>query len=193
MKCYLYAIIAPAVLAAAVVAANLDGSATAQRQQKAPKVERQQQAEPETESDRALEEKACGPSDLQHSQRADKSQHPTPAPPPDKALVYVVRPTKAGSAVQTKLSVDREWKGVNRGNTYFFFTLDPGRHHFCSQAENRSVLSLTVEAGKTYYIQQKMRMGVWKARNKLEVLDEGEGTKGLRKCQLSIFEVKERK
>ncbi|MBZ5684784.1 MAG: hypothetical protein LAP86_07095 [Acidobacteriia bacterium] len=49
----------------------------------------------------------------------------------------------------TKLAVDGDWKGVNRGNNYFYFTLEPGEHYFCSAAENHSVLTLKVEAGKT--------------------------------------------
>jgi hypothetical protein len=88
----------------------------------------------------------------------DKTQHPTPEPPPDKALIYVLRPTMMGNKLQTKLSVDQRWVGVNRGNNYFFFTFDPGEHYFCSTAENRSVLALKVEAGKTYYLQQHVRI-----------------------------------
>jgi len=138
-----------------------------------------------------LELKACGPKDIKHRASTDKKkERPTLGAPADKALVFVVRPTGYGRAVQTKLAVDREWKGVNRGNNYFFFTLDPGEHHFCSQAENRSVTSLQVEAGKTYFLQQKIRMGFNKARNRLEVLDEEEGRKALAKCHLSLSEEK---
>jgi hypothetical protein len=36
----------------------------------------------------------------------DKKQHPTPASPPDKAMVYVIRPTGMGGKIQTKLAVD---------------------------------------------------------------------------------------
>jgi hypothetical protein len=35
----------------------------------------------------------------------------------------------------------------------------PGQHHLCSQAENRSVLTLKVEAGKTYFLQQHIENG----------------------------------
>ncbi len=147
-------------------------------------------ASQEQEEDRsAIAAKACGPK-VKHTVRTDKSQQPAAEAPGDKALVYVVRPTKYGGKIQTKLAVDGEWKGVNRGNNYFFFTLEPGTHYFCSQSENHSVLALTVEAGKVYYIQQKMRIGINKARNRLEVLDAAEGKKGLQKCQLSVFEEK---
>jgi uncharacterized protein DUF2846 len=137
-----------------------------------------------------LESLACGPSDEHHTQRTEKDAQPLPAQPPDKALVYVMRPTHFGGAIQTKLAVDGKWVGINRVNNYFYVVLDPGPHYFCSQAENRGLLSLVVEAGKTYYLQQKITMGLMKARNDLEVLDEEEGKKDLAKCKLSVFEEK---
>lgn len=96
----------------------------------------------------------------------------------------------SGNKVQTKLGVDGKWVGVNRGNNYFFLTLEPGEHYFCSQAENKSVLALSVEAGKTYYLQQKVRFGWMKPRNKLVLLSEEEGKSGLAKCHPSVFEEK---
>ena len=153
-----------------------------------------EKAEPETEADQAkegeIEAKACGPSEHKFSVRTDKNQHPTPEPPSDKALVYVIRPTMMGNKIQTKLGVDGQWVGANRGNNYFFLTLEPGEHNFCSQAENRSAVALRVEPGKTYYLQQKIRMGFMKARTSLAVLDEAEGKKGLAKCHLSLWEEK---
>jgi hypothetical protein len=162
--------------------------------QKKPAAEKDEDDEPKTESEKVsrkeLELKACGTTEVKYKASTDKKQHPVPEAPPDKALVFVVRPTLWGNKIQTKLAVDGQWKGVNRGNNYFFFTLDPGEHHFCSDSENRSLLTLNVEAGKTYYLQQKIRVGFWKARNKLALLDEAEGKKGLSESHLSVFEEK---
>jgi uncharacterized protein DUF2846 len=105
-------------------------------------------------------------------------------------MIYVVRPTMMGNKIQTKLGVDGHWVGVNRGDNYFYFTLEPGTHYFCSQAENRSVLALTVEAGKTYYLQQKITMGFMKARNHLVVVDEAKGKEDVAKTHPSSFEEK---
>lgn len=135
-----------------------------------------------------LRDLACGPSDAHHSQRTEKEPQTLPAQPPDKGLIYVIRPTHYGAAIQTKLAVDGKWVGINRENNYFYVELDPGPHYFCSQAENHSLLSLVVEAGKTYYLQQKITMGLMKARNDLELLDEEQGKKGLAKCKKSVFE-----
>ena len=139
-----------------------------------------------------LELKACGPKEKEVNYKAetDKSQHPTPEQPADKALIYVIRPTMMGNKIQTKLAVDGEWKGTNRGKDYFYFTLDPGEHYFCSEAENHSVLKAKVEAGKTYYFQQHIRMGVMKARNKIDVMTEAEGKSKVADSHLSTWEIK---
>ena len=154
-----------------------------------PKKEAEEE-EPKTPADKAardeLIKKACGPQ-IGHSASTDKKQHPTPEVPADKALIYVIRPTMMGNKIQTKLAVDGKWVGVNRGNNYFFFTLDPGEHYFCSTAENKSVFAMKVEAGKTYFLQQKIRMGFMKASNKLEAISDEEGKKGLAKCHPSSF------
>lgn len=101
---------------------------------------------------------------------------------PDKALIYVLRPTSMGFAIKSWFLCDDEVLGVNRGSSYFFAYVEPGKHVFWSKSENVDALELEVEAGKTYYIQQRVRMGGLKARTKLEVLDEAEGEKRLAKC-----------
>ena len=144
------------------------------------------------EPSKELEQKACGPKEkeVKYVADTDKSRHPIPDQPGDKALVYVLRPSMMGNKIQTKLAVDGDWKGVNRGNNYFYFTLEPGEHYFCSAAENHSLLTLKVEAGKTYYIQQHIRMGVMKARNEIDAMTEEEGKTKLANARLSTWEVK---
>lgn len=145
-----------------------------------------QQARDSKETKKKLEDLACGPADVHHSVRTVKDAQPLPVQPSDKALIYVIRPTHIGMLVQTKLSVDKKWVGVNRVNNYFYLMLDPGPHYFCStEGEYHSLLSLVVEAGKTYYLQQKMVTTA-----DLQLLDEQEGKKGLAKCKLSVFEEK---
>ncbi len=141
---------------------------------------------------RERESKACGPSDkeVKYAAGTDKTKHPTGEQTPGKVLIYILRSSSYGPLVQTKLAVDGEWKGVNRGHNYFFFTLQPGLHFFCSQAENRSVLVLTVEAGKTYYIQQEIRYFPMKPRNQLAILDDAEGQNELAKTHPSTWTVK---
>ena len=101
-----------------------------------------------------------------------------------------MRTTILGYKIHSKLAVDGKWMGVNRGATYFFFTLEPGEHYFCSEAENQDYLALRVEAGKTYYLKQRVQPGVWKARTDLAVIDEEKAKKELADLNLSVFELK---
>jgi hypothetical protein len=133
---------------------------------------------------------ACGTKEINFSAKTDKKQHPTPEPEAGQAMVYIVRPGMMGNKVQTKLAMDGEWMGTNRGNTYFYFTADPGERLFCSKAENTSLLRVTFEPGKTYFLQQKIKMGIGKARNELVVMTEEEGREKLGKLNLSVFEEK---
>jgi hypothetical protein len=134
--------------------------------------------------------KACGNEDVNYNAKTDKTQHPTPNAPEDKALIYVIRSSMMGYKIDSKLAVDGKWMGVNRGKTYFYFTLDPGEHYFCSESENQDYLTLKVEAGKTYYLHQQVEMGLWKARTNLVVLTEEQGRKKLEDVHLSVFEEK---
>jgi hypothetical protein len=149
------------------------------------------QQDTEQNSPQSNESKACGTGgEVNYVADTDKTKHPTGVQAADKALIYVLRPTMMGNKIQTKLAVDGEWKGVNRGNNYFFFSLAPGQHYFCSRAENRSVLALKVEAGKTYYLQQEIRMGMMKARNELAVMDDDKAKEKLAKLNPSTWEVR---
>lgn len=144
------------------------------------------------DENKSLELKACGARDneVKFSADTDKSKHPTPEPSAGKAMVYVLRPTIMGNKVQTTLAVDGDWKGVNRGNNYFFFELEPGEHYICSKAENRDTLTLKVEAGKTYFLQQHVSIGVMKARNSLEIMSDEQAREKLAKLHLATWEKK---
>jgi hypothetical protein len=110
-------------------------------------------------------------------------EHPLGAAMPDKALIYVVRPTSAAAGVKSFFLCDDEILGINRGKSYFFAHVEAGKHVFWSKSENVDALELEVEAGKTYYIQQQVQVGVFRARTKLTVLDEADGEKALMKCK----------
>jgi uncharacterized protein DUF2846 len=130
----------------------------------------------------------CGPA-VHHSTKKFKDKDPIElaALPADKAMVYVVRPTHIGGAVQTKLSMDGSWAGVKMANSYIVFLADPGQHKFCSQSENASRLNLNLEAGKIYFLQQHIRMGFFKAENELSQLDDSGGREALAKSHRMIF------
>jgi hypothetical protein len=127
----------------------------------------------------------CGPA-IKHSTR--RVDYPSPLearPPQDRALIYVVRPAYGHD--QTKLSVDREWVGVNQSRSYFLVALAPGEHALCSQAENASRLTVQLEAGRIYYFQQHVIPGIWRIQTELSQISEAEGKAALAKCKRMIF------
>jgi hypothetical protein len=139
----------------------------------------------------ALRIKACGTEKIDYAQ-TKKDEHPTPEAPADKALIYVLRMRYNNFAynIHSKLAVDGKWMGTNRGKTYFYFTVDPGEHHFCSEVGNQDAITMAVEPGKTYYLQQHIVTGTWKARTWLAVLNETKGKEELKYLNLSVFKVK---
>jgi len=112
-----------------------------------------------------------------------EKEHPLGEVPDDGALLYVLRPTSAGFAIKSWFFRDQEVLGVNKGSSYFFATLPAGRHVLWSKSENVDALELEVETGKTYYIQQHVRIGGLKARTSIELLDDTTGAERLAKCE----------
>jgi len=107
----------------------------------------------------------CGPDQVNFDVKSDKKHHPAPKPEPGKALVYVFQDVKEGDALNfgsptTKVGLDGAWVGANHGNSYFFFSSDPGNHHVCAAwqsslpeyAKLASAADLAVEVGKSYYL-----------------------------------------
>ena len=102
-------------------------------------------------------------------------------PTDETAVLYVVRKSSMGAAIKFWMFDDTELLGVTRGKGYFVVQLTPGTHRLWAKAENFDVLDLEVEAGKTYYLQQKVKMGFGKARVGLQPLDESDGQKLIQK------------
>lgn len=123
---------------------------------------------------------ACGPAQINFSATTDVSQHPTPQPDPDKALVFVVE--DLGQCVDcavnrsliadvsgaiVKVGADGSWMGATRGNSYLFFAVAPGEHHLCFNWQSRmserapafAMSNLNAEAGKSYYFRARLFPG----------------------------------
>ena len=118
----------------------------------------------------AAAEAACGPKDVQFDVKADQSQHPVPQPNPGKALVYVVQEfgqVECKGCAVTKIGLDGAWVGANKGNSYIYFSAEPGERHLCMNWQSRfesrarafAVANFTAEAGKTYYYRARVFPG----------------------------------
>ncbi|MBN1822640.1 MAG: DUF2846 domain-containing protein [Prolixibacteraceae bacterium] len=107
--------------------------------------------------------------------------------PEGKALVYILRPAFLGKLIKIRVFDDNEHIGYTIGKTYIYAFLSPGSHTLISKAENTSKLQLEVEAGKVYYIEQKVSIGFIKARNRLILINENDGITLKEKCKPSKY------
>ncbi len=106
-------------------------------------------------------------------------------PSAETALIYFVRPVALGAAIRMELTCDGTDIGSTQGKQFVYTLAKPGKHDFTSSAENKARMSMVVEAGKTYFIQQQVEMGLLIARTDLERLGDAEGRQKLARCKLS--------
>jgi hypothetical protein len=99
------------------------------------------------------------------SQYMSTAATPPPAgPSPDKALVYIMRPSGMGFAINFQIYHSDELIGLSQAKSFFTYECDPGTHMFLGIAENKHGLKAELEAGKTYFVLTQVKMGAWKAR-----------------------------
>ncbi len=89
---------------------------------------------------------------------------PTQGPPPEKAMVYFMRPSGLGFAINFQIWDSTYFVGLSQAKSYFAYECDPGRHLFLGIAENKVAIEADLEAGKSHYIVTDVRMGAVKAR-----------------------------
>ena len=97
------------------------------------------------------------------SQYMRKAEPPT-GPPPEKALVYFMRPSGMGFAVHFQIWDGHQLIGLSQAKSYFAYPCDPGKHLFIGIAENKRGVEAELEAGKSYYVLTQVKMGAWRAR-----------------------------
>ena len=89
---------------------------------------------------------------------------PITGPSADKALVYFMRPSGLGFAINFQIWDGDRFIGLSQAKSYFGYQCDPGKHLFIGMAENKRGIEADLEAGKTYYIITQVKMGGWRAR-----------------------------
>ena len=112
---------------------------------------------------------ACGAANVQFSIKMDSSQTTAPEVESGRALIYVVEDQKfrAFNDVTARVGLDGAWVGATRGNSFLFFSVEPGEHHLCADwvssllASGREIalFGFTAEAGKTYYFRARTTGG----------------------------------
>jgi len=102
----------------------------------------------------------------------------------DKANVYVYRNESFGGAVKMPVLANGKSVGDTVAKTFIKLEVAPGTHTLVSKSENDAELKLDTVAGKNYFVWQEVKMGVWAARSKLNLVDEATGKEGVAECKL---------
>lgn len=103
--------------------------------------------------------------------------------PAGKSNIYVYRNESFGGGIPITLSLDGKVAGQTGPKTYFMWEVEPGTREIASIAENTSTLKLNAEAGKSYYVWQEVKMGMWMARSLLQEVDAETGKSGVAECK----------
>lgn len=102
------------------------------------------------------------------------SQSPAPEIPPtpaDKAVVYFVRPSAMGFAINFTYFDSLQVIGRFNGPKYIRYECEPGKHLFWARSENKDFVEADIEAGKIYFIEALVKMGAIKAGVELSPVD----------------------
>jgi hypothetical protein len=97
-----------------------------------------------------------------------------------KGLVYLYRTGKVFGAMVGYDVLDNNVKigGLPIGS-YFVYQAAPGLHVFTASTESTSAATLQVEAGKTYYVQGTLGVGMFVGRPHLYIVRADEGAKAI--------------
>ena len=91
--------------------------------------------------------------------------------PANKAVIYFVRPSSLGFAINFTYFDSTQVIGKFNGPKYMRYECEPGTHLFWARSENRDFVRAEVEAGKVYFIEAVPKMGGIKAAVELVPVD----------------------
>jgi hypothetical protein len=94
-----------------------------------------------------------------------------PSAPEGKAVVYFVRTSSLGFAINFTYIDSATLIGRFNGPKYIRYECEPGTHLFWARSENRDFIEAEVETGKIYFIEATPKMGALKAGVSLTPID----------------------
>ncbi|MBN2576292.1 MAG: hypothetical protein JXP73_17150 [Deltaproteobacteria bacterium] len=96
--------------------------------------------------------------------------------PPNKARVVFVRPSSmAYKVIFTIIDQRGYFLGDSTAGARFSVFLDPGEHFFIVWTETTETAKATLAPGRTYYVEVRPKMGIWKARASLWAVNRKSG------------------
>ncbi len=106
----------------------------------------------------------------------------TEEPAPGKTRVYVLRPDRFWGSDEIPVWDGNTLIGRTTGRSFLCWERDPGKVNLVGRCENTTNVSFVAEAGTTHYVLQEVKMGLWKCRTSLELIDEKSAQSWLRRC-----------
>ena len=98
-----------------------------------------------------------------------------PEAKPDKGLVVFYRKNLfAGKAIRFNINHQEGPLGQLLAGTMLYKYVKPGAHQFWSQVISQDAINLNVEAGKVYYVQGEVLLGIYAGRPKFRQMSEAE-------------------
>ena len=92
-------------------------------------------------------------------------------PSEGKSVVYFLRTSNLGAAINFKYFVGEEYLGKFAGKNYARLELEPGKHLLWAKSENLDFMEADLKADAIYLIHVKPKMGGLKAAVRMEVVD----------------------
>ncbi len=87
----------------------------------------------------------------------------------ESALITFLRESAfVGGGVSYYIYEDGKVIGALKSGTWFLHKASPGQHTYMAETESKSIVSLTLEAGKNYYVLGGVTMGVLAGRPELK-------------------------
>ena len=104
---------------------------------------------------------------------------------PERAGIFIYRNEIVGAAFKMDVHLDGAPLGQTAVKTYLYREVAPGWHTITSRAENTDMLEVNVEAGSLVYVWQEVKWGMFTPRNKLHLLNDMQGRKGVLESRLA--------
>ncbi len=118
------------------------------------------------------------------SQDAQRKAFTAPA---DKAGLYIYRNETLGAAIKMPVTVNGQLIGQTGSKTYLYKELSPGKHQIESLTEgSENKIDVELKAGTLTYIWQEVKMGLWSAASKLQIVSPEQGQKGVLETKLAV-------
>lgn len=120
------------------------------------------------------------------SPEEDKAKKEFAAPSANMSGLYIYRNTNLGGALKKDVYIDGKLIGETAPMTYFYREVAPGAHQLSTESEfSNNDTAVNFEAGKNYFVNQYIKIGVFVGGAGLSLVSEAEGKKGVLECELA--------